>query len=163
MSVTEYGSSVPLVDLPNEAAYWAPDIPSVVYGTSTSQNAALDEGIELGTREHLTQLDAAALVDIGWLIEQVLGDYNLDGAVNTADYVVWRNTFGSSTDLRADGSGNNLVGQEDFDVWANQMRSGSSQAVASAAPLDSIVPEPATLNAALTAAALFCFARRRRQ
>ena len=31
------------------------------------------------------------------------GDYNRDGTVNAADYTVWRNTLGSTTDLRANG------------------------------------------------------------
>ncbi|MEX0611557.1 MAG: alkaline phosphatase family protein [Pirellulales bacterium] len=45
------------------------------------------------------------------------GDYNLDGAVDTADYVVWRKTEGSTTDLRADGNGDGQVDKADHDVW----------------------------------------------
>ena len=32
-----------------------------------------------------------------------LGDYNQDGTVDAADYTVWRDTLGSTTDLRANG------------------------------------------------------------
>ena len=45
-------------------------------------------------RFELTNVDVAALVDIGWsVVPQIYvqpGDYNGDGIVNAADYVVWR-------------------------------------------------------------------------
>ena len=45
-------------------------------------------------RFELTNVDVAALVDIGWSvvpqIEAIPGDYNFDGAVDAADYVAWR-------------------------------------------------------------------------
>jgi hypothetical protein len=46
-----------------------------------------------------------------------VGDYNLDGAVDSADYTVWRDTLGSTTDLRADGDGNGVVEEADFQLW----------------------------------------------
>jgi CSLREA domain-containing protein len=51
------------------------------------------------------------------------GDYNFDGIVNAADYTVWRDTLGSTTDLRADSSGptvgtpNGIVDQADYVFW----------------------------------------------
>ena len=33
----------------------------------------------------------------------LLGDYNQNGVVDAADYTVWRDTLGSTTDLRANG------------------------------------------------------------
>jgi hypothetical protein len=51
------------------------------------------------------------------------GDYNFDGSVNAADYTVWRNTLGSTNDLRADGSGamvgvpDGVVDGLDYDFW----------------------------------------------
>ncbi len=50
-------------------------------------------------------------------------DYNNNGVVDAADYVLWRNTLGSTTDLRADASGptvgvsNGVVDQADYDYW----------------------------------------------
>lgn len=51
------------------------------------------------------------------------GDYNGNGGVDAADYIVWRKTLGSTTDLRADGSGatpgvpNGVVDQFDYTFW----------------------------------------------
>jgi hypothetical protein len=51
------------------------------------------------------------------------GDYNFDGIVNAADYTVWSDTLGSTTDLRADASGptvgtpNGIIDQADYDFW----------------------------------------------
>ena len=41
-------------------------------------------------------------------------DFNNDTAVDAADYTLWRDTLGSTTDLTADGSGNGQVGMGDY-------------------------------------------------
>ncbi|MCI0541571.1 MAG: hypothetical protein L0Z50_40755, partial [Verrucomicrobiales bacterium] len=48
------------------------------------------------------------------------GDYNRDGAVDTADYILWRAMLGTSVAQAfagADGSGNYTIGPEDHGVW----------------------------------------------
>jgi hypothetical protein len=47
------------------------------------------------------------------------GDYNEDGAIDAADYVVWRDTQNQSVTAwaGADGTGDGMVTQEDFEVW----------------------------------------------
>lgn len=44
-------------------------------------------------------------------------DYNSDGRVNAADYVVWRNTEGSTTELQADGNHDQVIDEQDYNVW----------------------------------------------
>ena len=51
------------------------------------------------------------------LVGVLPGDYNLNGIVDAADYTVWRDTLGSMSDLRADGSGNGKVDADDYTVW----------------------------------------------
>jgi hypothetical protein len=48
-----------------------------------------------------------------------LGDYNQNGEVDAADYVVWRKTLGSAVApySGADGDGDGLVDQDDYGVW----------------------------------------------
>jgi Planctomycete extracellular/Chlamydia polymorphic membrane protein (Chlamydia_PMP) repeat len=58
----------------------------------------------------------AGSVDIGAIEFQanpLPGDYNFDGIVNAADYTVWRNTLGSTNDLRADGTSASTPGVPD--------------------------------------------------
>ena len=47
------------------------------------------------------------------------GDYNDDENTEDADYMIWRATYGSTTDLRADGNGNLAVDTPDYSVWRN--------------------------------------------
>jgi beta-glucanase (GH16 family) len=69
------------------------------------------------------------------------GDYNGDGHVNAADYVVWRHSVGQTgIGLAADGSGNGSVGQEDFILWKQNFGSSNMPAAASFAAFN--VPEP---------------------
>jgi hypothetical protein len=54
------------------------------------------------------------VVDVG-----LTGDYNLNGTVDAADYVVWRKTQVTTGPLYAgaDGSGNGVVDQADYLIW----------------------------------------------
>ncbi len=57
-----------------------------------------------------------ARIDMGaveWQVNPLPGDYNFDGLVNAADYSVWRNTLGSTNDLRADGTSASTPGAPD--------------------------------------------------
>ena len=45
------------------------------------------------------------------------GDYNHDGQTTFEDYTIWRATYGSSTDLRADGNGSSVIDTADYTVW----------------------------------------------
>jgi beta-glucanase (GH16 family) len=67
------------------------------------------------------------------------GDYNRDGRVDAADYVIWRKTDGSEgIGLAADGSGNGSVNEADYLVWRqNFAQTGSAGAAAA-----TTVPEP---------------------
>jgi uncharacterized membrane protein len=80
-----------------------------------------------------------------WIVTlpMLVGDYNADGMVDAADYVVWRHTLGSTDDLHADGDLSGIVDDADYALWkANYGRtllsSAQSASVAS-------VPEPSVL------------------
>jgi hypothetical protein len=45
------------------------------------------------------------------------GDYNADGNVDAADFVMWQKTKGSTDDLRADGNGDGRVDDADHELW----------------------------------------------
>jgi hypothetical protein len=49
---------------------------------------------------------------------ELLGDYNGNGAVDSADYVLWRvEENQTGPDLPADGDDNDVVNSVDYDVW----------------------------------------------
>ena len=52
---------------------------------------------------------------------ELLGDYNGDGIANgsvgSEDYTIWRDTLGSTSDLRADGDDNGVIQEADWIIW----------------------------------------------
>jgi hypothetical protein len=78
------------------------------------------------------------------------GDYNGDGAVDAADYVVWRDTTGQSgSGLAADGNGNQQIDQGDYDIWRAHFGRRSTGAAEQNATPRNAVPEPVGLAAIL--------------
>jgi hypothetical protein len=90
--------------------------------------------------------EAAALLDSA----APAGDYDADGDVDAADYVVWRNAFGAATILYgsgADGNGDGKVDAADYTVWRDNLGAGSGAGSQAAAP------EPSTAVMLFLAAA----------
>jgi hypothetical protein len=83
------------------------------------------------------RLDLSEIPD---LFARLSGDYNRDGIVDGADYLVWRRTMQDGGSLAADGSRNGVVDQADYDVWRAHF--GATAASASAAVFGQLIPEP---------------------
>ncbi|QDU90954.1 hypothetical protein Pla175_43680 [Pirellulimonas nuda] len=149
-------------------------IPEGEFATSTVVFSAAPSdprlGLDLGLRlVNLNQVDPLApTADLEVDFDNVRlsfapsldGDFNVDGAVNAADYTVWRDTLGSGLILAADANDNGVVDIEDYSVWASNygMPTGVDYV-----QLDSIAtPEPTTawLAAAVFAAAYARWPRR---
>jgi hypothetical protein len=75
------------------------------------------------------------------------GDFNHDGAVNAADYVLWRKGLGTP------------YTQFDYNVWRSHF--GQTTGSGSGATASAAVPEPSTLVLLIFAAARWCLRRRR--
>ena len=85
--------------------------------------------------------NALILDNIQWVqSEQLLGDYDRNGIVDTADYIVWRNATGQGgvpPFSGADGNGDGMINQNDYDVWkANFGRTQPPTVVSDADPGD---------------------------
>ena len=87
-------------------------------------------------------LDASQITDL-----LQVGDYNGDGVVDAADYTVWRDTRGSTTDLRANGDNTGasagLIDEADYLVWKAHF--GQTYGSGAGAMATAVVPEPGTL------------------
>jgi hypothetical protein len=72
------------------------------------------------------------------------GDYNGNGTVDAADYVMWRKTLGTSMPnySGADGNGNGVVDQDDHAVWRAHFGQTSP---AGAGSFVAAAPEPASV------------------
>jgi T5SS/PEP-CTERM-associated repeat protein len=86
------------------------------------------------------------------------GDYNHNNVVDSADYVLWRNTLGQTgSGLAADGNGNGQVDAADFDIWRAHF--GQTPGSGAAASENFAVPEPNPTTMLFLAAVCFYFRR----
>jgi hypothetical protein len=85
------------------------------------------------------------------------GDYNQDGVVNSQDYNVWRQNYGSTTNLAADGNGNGVVDAADYVLWRKYASAGSGSSGGGLGGAS--VPEPS--SAVLAIGLIVLFHRRR--
>jgi hypothetical protein len=97
------------------------------------------------------------------------GDFNQNGAVDAADYVIWRKTVGQTGDgLAADVAGplfdspNGVVDDYDYRFWRARFGEQSATAVTgSFQPMSTSVPEPTAVLLLTIACSPFIFLHRR--
>lgn len=79
------------------------------------------------------------------------GDFDANGVVDRDDYLAWRDAFGSTTELLADGNHNSVVDSGDYTIW----RDAFSAPAAAPATLSTVTqPEPVAGEAPATTQAL---------
>ncbi|MGL4512675.1 MAG: hypothetical protein ACRCT8_06250 [Lacipirellulaceae bacterium] len=80
-------------------------------------------------------------------LEHLPWDYNQDGAINAADYTVWRDSLGQTgLALAADGDGGGSVNAQDYDWWRARYGYSWSDVPGYVAPgTAASVPEPCSL------------------
>ncbi len=88
------------------------------------------------------------------------GDFNGDGAVDFADYTMWRNSFGTTViaGTKADGNGNGVIDSGDYVLWRKQL---AATAGGSALLADTPIPEPPTTLLVILTPLTFLAIRRR--
>jgi hypothetical protein len=118
------------VDLANQAAgqqeIWIPAWKFTL--TRDRGTNATDTDVSYGdidVKDSLVVRGVAGKTQISWKagitdkVFELLGDYNGNGTVDAADYTVWQDHVGSTTDLLADGNDNGVVDQTDYQVWSD--------------------------------------------
>jgi hypothetical protein len=147
----------------NAAFIWKKD--TQTFSISPS-NVGMPLEFRLGMREQQAELDALVLnlsssltsTQLDDLFAVLPGDYNGDGVVAAADYVVWRTAYGQQVPhwSGADGNGDGIVDDDDFQVWTAGYGSTAGSGAAAAA-----VPEPASVTLVFVAFAAICARRGR--
>ncbi|MEX0643153.1 MAG: hypothetical protein WD468_10660 [Pirellulales bacterium] len=77
-------------------------------------------------------LSASAVFDNFVIRDGLLGDYDIDGDVDAADYAKWRTTFGTAVSPAgndADGNKNGVVDAGDYVIWRNNQGAALSTAL----------------------------------
>jgi hypothetical protein len=136
---------------------------SLVQGTQTTETLALPVNSTF-----VLQPDATTTVNLtltGQLVATstfatpLPGDYNQNGVVDAADYVVWRKTLGSAQSLPNDDTPG--VGPDDYTRW----RQNFGRLIEQGSGSNSVgqnVPEPCSFGLAGAALVAGCVCRRRR-
>jgi hypothetical protein len=92
----------------------------------------------------------------------IKGDYDGNGTVDAADYVVWRKTLSQSVTVGTGADGNSVVSQSDFTVWRQNLGKSRPTYYPSSAA-GATVPEPGAASSILLAAMIAHFAPLRRR
>jgi hypothetical protein len=87
------------------------------------------------------------------------GDYNADGKVDAADYVVWRKNDGGTNTLPNDPIGG-TIGQGQYDNWRARFGTGVTPATGTSLSTG-VVPEPTTISLLFAVILAGAVARRR--
>ena len=114
------------------STYWQGTSNTIRSSNSGSLDIAVnDNGDELLIRD--IPGDATMFLQFRFALGE--GDYNRDGFVDLADYGLWKDTFGSTEDLMADGNRDGRVDGADFTLWRDALTS---------TPMQALVPEPSS-------------------
>ena len=109
--------------------------------TSPAKNAGTSQSAPPADFDGLPR-KAGAAFDIGaYEFGALAGDYNRDGAVTAADYVLWRKTLGTNVTryAGADGDGSGKIDQPDYLRWRADF---AAVAAAGTRRLTTPIPEP---------------------
>jgi len=130
------GGNRELLGVTGGEGYWINDL-TRVSGSEYASLIVQAVSLEFGTSETEFLLDWSTLTQL----EFDPADYNQDHLVDAADYTLWRDTLGSTTDLRANGdntgASQNVIDEADYAFWMARFNSSTLAALDTAN-----VPEP---------------------
>jgi peptidyl-prolyl cis-trans isomerase A (cyclophilin A) len=135
---------------------------------AVAQNAAGEDFDEIPVRnaaqvysQNDITANEAVMVSVS-VLNYRAGDYDFNGVVNSADYTVWRNSFGSTTNAAADGNGNGIVDAADYVIWRNTLGQSGGPGTGAGELSSFGVPEPASFFTLLFGGLLLAAKRRHR-
>ncbi len=78
--------------------------------------------------------NTSQLYTAGILRVVIAGDYNVNGTVDAADYIVWRNNEGTMTSLPNDNGIGGTIGQAHYNLWRSHFGDSRGSGAGAAAP-----------------------------
>jgi len=99
----------------------------------------------------VTPIDRGARVFRVRYVNRATSDTDFDADIDGADFLKWQRTFGSTTELLADGSGNGVVDSADLSVWSAGFGGSAVVASVSAGAESLVAANGAAEASALTA------------
>jgi hypothetical protein len=110
--------------------------------TSASANPQAVAAIELDLLNAFQYTMPAYSVSTLVLISDgIVGDFNRDGTVDAADYIVWRKTVGQTGNTAADANEDDIVDIDDLSFWRSGFGTSSAAGTGADAQRDA-APEP---------------------
>jgi hypothetical protein len=100
----------------------------------------------LGTNNPSQNLGGTGYIDNFVIRDGLVGDYDVDGDVDAADYTRWKASYGTtvSSGTGADGNKNGFVDAADYVLWRNNLGTSLFVVPGSGASINA-VPEPSAL------------------
>jgi hypothetical protein len=146
VAINRTGSAVTTgIAVTNDRVFDHAEVYQLTTSTSSSTNYQITHGANIDLdllNAFQYTLPANSVSTLVLISDGLPGDYNRDGTVDMADYVVWRDAVGTTGDVPADGDEDNLVDARDYDLWRSNFGrtegSGSGFGAAS-------VPEPSAM------------------
>ena len=148
--VSEYGGPVP-----GDGGHFETNVQSIVWGSDDIvSEVVLDPNSLAGVRKYFTRLDAALLRDMGYDVldafdsTPLIGDFNDDGAVDAADYTLWRDQLGTASALANDNTPGAVTDNDRLD-WAMAYGGTSAAAITTPEPASMLIAAAAVCGAAI--------------
>jgi autotransporter-associated beta strand protein len=107
---------------------------------SVIQPSGMPAGIVFAVQYGLKDVSLKVVVDAG-----LPGDYNDDGVVNVADFVVWRSNEGTTLSLPNDNSIGGTIGAAHYNLWRTNYGRTAGSIAARSAGAQGAIPEPTSL------------------
>jgi hypothetical protein len=130
------------------------------YGTTSGNVSSL--GTPNGpTGFHYNLSDDGSLISL--VVSDLLpGDFNSDGSVDSADFLIWRMNENTAVDLPNDNGISGMIGQAHYDLWRANFGQVAGGGTALPAATNAAVPELSSFALAIVVCGALGLTNRRR-
>ncbi len=121
----------------------SPDVVDSLFINGISQMAGTWGGDGSGTTFISSFFAGSGMLQVTTFIPPpIIGDFNTDGIVNAADYIVWQRSVGTASIPNRDPNNTGPIGEADYDSWRAQFGMVAGGGAGNIASSSSAVPEP---------------------